>query len=79
MTKMFSEKYYEDGSDNDFEANPDLNLNLLNDKDVEDSVDGDFETEVHVGYKKRVVENANKQAQLDGFDMWFVCDEPNCL
>lgn len=62
MTKMFSEKYYEDGSDNDLEANPDLNLNLLNDKDVEDSVDGDFETEVHVGYKQKVVENANKQA-----------------
>lgn len=53
MTKMFSEKYYEDGSDNDMEANPDLNLNLLNDKDVEDSVDGDFETEVHVGYNKK--------------------------
>lgn len=33
------------------EENPDLNLNLLKDKDVSDSVDGDFETEVHVDYK----------------------------
>jgi hypothetical protein len=79
MNKMFSEKYYEDDSDQDMEANPDLNLNLLQDKDVEDSVDGDFETEVHVDYKKKVVENANKQAKQDGFDMWFVCDEPSCL
>lgn len=62
MTKMFSEKYYEDVSDQDMEENPDLNLNLLQDKDVSDSVDGDFETEVHVDYKQKVVENANKKA-----------------
>ena len=62
MTKMFSEKYYEDASDQDMEADPDLNLNLLQDKDVSDSVDGDFETEVHVDYKQKVVENANKKA-----------------
>lgn len=29
MNKMFNEKYYEQGSDNDMEADPDLNLNLL--------------------------------------------------
>ena len=43
---MFGEKYYEDASDRDMEENPDLNLNLLQDKDVSDSVDGDFETEM---------------------------------
>lgn len=44
---MFGERYYEDGSDDQIEENPDLNLNLLKDKDVSDSVEGDFETEIH--------------------------------
>ena len=46
MSKAFNDKYYEKNSDQDVEINPDLNLNLLQDKDFEDSVDGDFETEM---------------------------------
>ena len=79
MSKTFNEKYYEQDSDQDMEPDPDLNVNLLKDKDVSDSVDGDFETEVNMEYKQKVVENANKLAQQSGYDTWFVCDEPNCL
>ena len=61
------------------EVDPDLNVNLLKDRDYEDSVDGDFEAEVQKNYKSQVVENANKKAEADGFDCWYVCDDPDCL
>jgi hypothetical protein len=46
MTKTFNEKYYENEGDEEMVVDPDLNINLLKDKDFESSVDGDFENEV---------------------------------
>lgn len=45
MSKAFNEAYYEN-PDEDIVADPDLNMNFLKDKDLDSSVDGDFETEV---------------------------------
>ncbi len=45
MQKTFNDKYYED-VDEHLEVDPDLNVNLLQDKDYESSVDGDFDNEV---------------------------------
>ena len=61
MQKTFNDKYYEAEGDQEMEVDPDLNVNLLLDKDFESSLDGDFETEiVSKNLKKRAVEQANK-------------------
>jgi hypothetical protein len=50
MTKTFNEKYYDHEQD-EMEVDPDLNVNLLKDRDFEESVEGDFEEEVQQNYK----------------------------
>lgn len=79
MTKTFNEKYYDQNDDAEVEIDPDLNINLLKDKDFESSVDGDFEAEVGGDLKKKAVQSANKRHQDEGYAMWFVCDDQECL
>ena len=60
MGKTFNETYYEN-PDEDIVPDPDLNLNILKDKDLDSSVDGDFETEIQAELKQKAVAQANKR------------------
>jgi len=61
MTKTFNEKYYNHNDDAEIVVDPDLNVNLLKDKDFESSVDGDFEEKLGQELKQKVVTSANKR------------------
>lgn len=61
MSKTFNERYYDQQDDAEVEIDPDLNINLLKDKDFESSVDGDFEAEVGGDLKQKAVLSANKR------------------
>lgn len=79
MQKTFNEKYYDQNEDQEVEVDPDLNVNLLKDKDFESSVDGDFEDEIAGNLKKQAIQQSTKRHEDEGYQCWFVCDEPDCL
>ena len=54
-------------------------MNLLQDKDFDGSVDGDFEEEMQKQFKRNVVERATQRQMDEGMECWFVCDAHDCL